>query len=381
MLKKLISFLLVLTFLFSVSCTQGSGNSTNSENTESSNSENSSILNGKYDTENYEITSILKDKNFEKGFYVRGLGLPIYNDPIETFGDKYESRVNFCYGQNYRPDWHLCQWSSRYPFHDTENTTSEVKDGKKTFNYKYTQLSESHHLYENQSKTLEVDTDEGEIRFALKGSEGYKEDRVFGQEWPHFLIEQDLCTAAKLYKANKISTADAINVKVSVRVNDFVDHMGERDDWGLHSAMCVFYLMVANYDAEKRNFTDMLWFGLVLFDNRFEYCELMSRPDGYKESATNKWIYNLDSHDFYSPENNVYDTDGNIIYNEWKTVDVELLEHVRSAFDAAQEGGYMANSKWENLYINGMYVGFEVPGTYDLDMSIKDMDILTIRQK
>ena len=169
MVKKLISFLLVLTFLFSVGCTKGSGSSGNTE----SNSENSSTQNGGYD-ENYEVTSILKDKKFNKGFNVRGLGVPIYNDPIETFGDKYESMVNFCYGQINRPDWRLCQWASRYPFHDTENTTYEIKDGKKTFNYKYTQLGENHHLYENQSKTLEVDTDAGEIRFALKGSECYK---------------------------------------------------------------------------------------------------------------------------------------------------------------------------------------------------------------
>ena len=31
----------------------------------------------------------------------------------------------------------------------------------------------------------------------------------------------------------------------------------------------------------------------------------MSRADGFKESATNKWIYNLDGHDFFSPENNL----------------------------------------------------------------------------
>ena len=164
-------------------------------------------------------------------------------------------------------------------------------------------------------------------------------------------------------------------------MNDFADHMGERAKEHEHSAMLVFYLMVANYDSSKRAFTDMLWFGMILFDNRYEYSMPMSRADGFKESATNKWIYNLDGHDFYSPENNLYDPDGNIIYNEWKTVDVNLLDHVRSAFNAAQEGGYMQNSKWENLYINGMYIGFELPGTYDLDMSVKDMDILTIREK
>ena len=34
-------------------------------------------------------------------------------DFTKTFGDKYESMVNFCYGQINRPDWRLCQWASR----------------------------------------------------------------------------------------------------------------------------------------------------------------------------------------------------------------------------------------------------------------------------
>jgi len=41
----------------------------------------------------------------------------------------------------------------------------------------------------------------------------------------------------------------------------------------------------------------------------------------------------------------------------------------------------MVNSSWENLYVNGMYTGYELPGNYDIDMSFKNIDIITEKIK
>ena len=54
---------------------------------------------------------------------------------------------------------------------------------------------------------------------------------------------------------------------------------------------------------------------------------------------------------------------------------VDVLGKIYEAFNSAQANGYMKGSKWENLYINGMYFGFELPGTYDIDMSFRNLDI------
>ena len=82
------------------------------------------------------------------------------------------------------------------------------------------------------------------------------------------------------------------------------------------------------------------------------------------------------SSNFYSEDNNFYDSNGQMIFNEWKDIDVDLLPLIRRALDEAKKAGYMKNAKWENLYINGMYIGIELPGNYDLDMSVKDVEIL-----
>lgn len=327
--------------------------------------------------------SIIKDKKFKQGFVVRGLGKSMYEDEIESFGDPYDPLVYFDYEKDgLRPSWRLCQWASRYPFHDKENSTFEYKNGKKTYNYRFTDLGNGAYRYDNQSKSIAVNTKTGEYSLELKGSEIYKDVRVAGQEWPHLLLEQYISASSGEFVAAKISDSASIRVRLDARLDSFVDNMGEDADPSLHSAMCLFYLFVANYDESTSVFTDMLWFGIPVFDNRYAVSPEMSFPDvGSKDSATEKWIFNISSDTFFSGDNNFYDEGGNRVFNEWKTVDVELVSLIRRAFDEAQEAGYMTDSAWENLYINGMYTGFEIPGNYDIKMSFKNLDVITEKIK
>ena len=319
-----------------------------------------------------QYVSILHDKKFEQGFLVRGLGAPIYGDDIEYFGDMYDPFVFFTYEKKgLEPKWNICQWASRYPFHDKDNTTDP-------FNYRFTEEGGGKYLYENRSKTVEVDTSAGEIRLKLDANECYKYPRTAGQEWPHLLLEQTMSLASAPDKNARICTARSVRAKLNVKMNDFIDYMGDTADGSLHSAMLIFYFFVSNLDPETKTFSDMLWFGMPIFDNRYAYTAEASFPDsGSKGSATEKWIFNISSTEFFDPDNNLYDPTGKtILKGEWKTVDVELLSLLKKGFESAQRAGYMARSRWENLYINGMYIGFELPGTYMLDMSIKNLDIL-----
>ena len=115
---------------------------------------------------------------------------------------------------------------------------------------------------------------------------------------------------------------------------------------------------------------------IYLFDNRYVITSQESFPDvGTKGSATEKWIFNVASSEYFNLDYNLKTVEGEIIFNEWRTVQVDVLGKIYEAFNSAQANGYMKNSKWENLYINGMYFGFELPGTYDIDMSFRNLDI------
>lgn len=327
-----------------------------------------------------EYVSLLTDKNYENGFMMRGLGKPIYNDPIETFGPSvYDPNVKFQYEKQGlpEPEWNLCQWATRYPFHDINNSSPYLPESK--FNYKFDELSSGVYKYTNSSKNMTVNTNTGEYSLGLKSSECYREPRKEGQEWPHWFTEKRIHNVANPPIQCSVAASESIKVTVDVKVNSFVDNMGDAADPMLHSAMCVFYLFIANRDPKTTMFTDMLWFGITIFDNRYVLASLQSFPDvGSKESASEKWIYNIAGSEFFDLNNNLKTPDNQVIIDEWRTVDVDVLGHINSAFKEAQRNGYMEKSKWENLYINGMYCGYETPGNYDIDMSFKNLDIQSL---
>ena len=312
-----------------------------------------------------EYMSILTDKKFRRGFKVRGLGLPIYPEHAEeeTFGPPsalYDTDCVFQYGKEDldNPLWAICQWSSRYAFHDPSITS---------FNANGTQYT-----YENKSKLLSVDTSTGRFTLGLKGEECYVYgDRQPLQEWPHLLISRDINRS----ELTKISDKKEIRVRLDARLDLYEDKMRIEAGEYMHAAQCMFYLYVSNYDEVTDNFTDMLWLGMWVFDNRYEYAPEFAKGDvGSKESETGKYIYNVAGDKYLSATNNFY-TKGKISVGNEVSIDFNILPYVKIALDRAQADGYMEGSKYENLYINGMYVGFELPGTYNIRMTFENMDI------
>lgn len=315
--------------------------------------------------------SMLTDVTFSKGFKVRGLGIPIYGDPIEEFGDRFNSEVIFDYQlpNPQKPDWTIAQWATRFPFHDINNTTHPN-------NCHFKKISDGNYQYTNQSKAITVDTNTGTVSMRLLASECYREIRKAGQEWPHLLLERDIGNLKEPEDLTRVSTSKKIEVNIDVRLNEYSDYMNGNADPELHAIIFIYYLFVANFNRETNKFDDMLWFGLPLWDNRRKFTPLQSFPDiGTKSSATDKWIYNNSTKTFFNKDNNLYTSGGEMIFNEWKTVNLDVLPLIKKGFNAARKNGYMLGSDFENLYINGMYFGFEACGTYDSEISVKNLNI------
>ena len=284
-----------------------------------------------------------------------------------------QTTINFDYDieQTKSPVWRLQQWATRYPFHDKENKADP-------FDYRFTVLGENHYLYENRSKTVEVNTDTSEIRLALKASECYKMPRIDGQEWPHLLLCQDFGTAANPTKQMIVSNSHSLRVKLDMKMNSFTDQMGDSANPNLHSAICMLYLFVQYQPKGYIGYKDMIWLGMSLFDNREAYPNGMSRIDSGKASATGRWIYNIGTSNFLNPDNNIYDINGNMQFDKWQTIDFEIMPFISQALKEAQAGGCMQGATLEDLQISGMYIGFELPGTYDIDMSFRNLDITSL---
>ena len=111
-MNKRISSLFLCFLLLSSSFFACKNNQTHTESEENASS--SAELE---ETEGY--VSLLTDTHFENGFMMRGLKLPIYGDPIETFGTELDyPMVPFQYEKEGLPlpEWNLIQFSTRYPF-------------------------------------------------------------------------------------------------------------------------------------------------------------------------------------------------------------------------------------------------------------------------
>lgn len=54
----------------------------------------------------------------------------------------------------------------------------------------------------------------------------------------------------------------------------------------------------------------------------------------------------------------------------------DMLPTIQYAFKLAQERGFMKNTKYENLGITSMYIGWELPGTFDVGMDVQNMRLL-----
>lgn len=341
---------------------------------------------GEENDSEYVYVSMLTDRKFQNGFEVLGLGDPIYGDELEMFEDAKRNpmpKIYFQYGKEGlpKPEWRLAQWASRHSFRDITNSAPGLPEGE--INYSFQTLSEGIYKYENTSKYIMVNTNTGEYSLGLKASKIFKAPRTQGQEWPHWFPERDIYKVPNPPAVSSIAKSNGINVRFSVRLDSFEDHMGIAADPGLHSCMCVFYLMIYNRDPRMQAFTDLLWLGMVVFDNRYPLSSLQSFADtGSKASASEKWIYNIPSSEFFDLDgNNLKTGDNQPIFGEWKSVDIDVLGHIYDGFNAAQRAGYMQNSSWENLYVGGMYFGFEIPGTYDIEMSFKDVDVVNLLKK
>lgn len=396
-MKKILTLVLAG---FMALATVGCNKSPSQSSVDGGSSENSSAG----QTSSTEVSNernLIIDGKFENGLHLRGLHAKIYNDPIENFqdipGNLRESLINFDYSEKgyntngYRETaqsnfkWILHQAATRYPFNDVNNTvkSESLVDGSETFNYRFTPAAQNNgvNLYENQSKTVGVNTSTGEISLLLKGSECYKYDRKYGEEWPHLVLLQnwgdvpgDFCYTNPEYALKNI---DSLRVKLNLKVDEFVDNMGEDANPDLHSAICMYYIMLGYKQPAASAYSDFLYLGLTVFDNRNAIPAGGSYQDGGKASTTNKWIYNINGTDYYDPwENNLWEN-GAVAKGKWANVDLELLPYVERAFKDAQNGDCMKGANMDDLYVVGLYLGFELPGNYDLGMTFKDVEILS----
>lgn len=247
------------------------------------------------------------------------------------------------------PAWLMTQWQSKYDL-------AEEK-GKKT---------EGGYVYENEGKQVSVikEGDGSEVlSLRVKGGNEYDRPRTSDVPWIHLYMEQR-------YDAPKsIAALAQWNLKCDISIPQCKNLMTpEEYDPGLHAAIAVFYLIVGDINPESKGYGDFMNFCIPLHDNRHEVPPGEWHMDsGFSELGdTHKIIYTVEGKQiFNAPTGN----------GQWHSIDMDVMPEIKKAFTLAKSKDCFVNTEFKDLGLTAVYIGWEVPGTFDCEMKIKNISL------
>lgn len=274
--------------------------------------------------------NLLLDERFSKGFKLKGLN---------SLRDGHEPIKLFCIGEQ-KPDWFLCQWNSKF----------NLIQGK------FVKENDGYVIYD-ESKSLQVKEEGKSLVFDLKASREYDKPRTQDQPWPHLLIEQEIT------QNNSVKNLKQIVCDAKFKLLSFNDYMGaEKRDY--HTAQFVWVVTLKDSNPLSPSYNSFIWVVMCPFDSRYEYAPLftkqdMAMPDG-------EFIYSFCGRDFL---------DKPMKLGEEVRIKINLYDKLPMILACAQKNGFMQGSRIEDLVISSTNMGFEITGTFDCCVSVRDLAI------
>jgi hypothetical protein len=290
--------------------------------------------------------SVLPDKNYAAGFLLsqsnRSTSIP--QGKLELGGE--------AKGEKF---WRISQWWS------INNDLTNAVYSKTGNTHTYQALVDG--------SRLTVDPVAGSISLGMSASKEYglngitTNPRVSGEAWPHLLLEQGLSR----YDQVKISDKKELRMDLTYNVTKFVDMMpAGTTNTGLHCCMFNWYITVNNRNVNSPDYGKFFWFGLKYYDNRYDFAAEYAAQDAGKVGATDAFIYKPAMQPLMVTKT---------VIGQPKTVNVDILPFIISGFALAQSRGYLTNSTLDELFVGSTNIGWEVQGTYDVDVSILNLDM------
>lgn len=284
------------------------------------------------ETDTYEIELI---PSFSKGFRLTGYD--------SRFPENHDiGRLE--YGEMAsQTDWRIGQWGSNHNLinavHTVVGNTDEYYDGAKKL------------VIKNANNGFILDVD---------GSKDIEGDRVEGQEWLHFILEvMPFPTKVKMKDINFLEYY--LEFKLTKEVNNL-----ENFNPNLHTALFIWYITLNDLDPESPTYGDYFWFGLPIYDYRHDYSPYFAQQDSGKEDRTDKFIVNLAGDTFL---NSI------VSLNVQQYMQFDAYQSLKDSYDLAVERGFLKNTKFENMSIASMYIGWELPGNFDVAMDVNAISI------
>ncbi len=266
---------------------------------------------------------------------------------VNTAAKPLETGVVLRSGGN-RAEWRLAQWGTQF----------DLKDGLER------DLPGGTRILRNSGKRVTVLpgglAGEG-IKLQVSGGDEFNGAlRKEGEVWPHLLLEQ------KIPRDFQIASLSSLDFKLSFKVDHCTNASVEALDPSLHTAQATAYWTIHNRNKESKDFGEMIWFGVPLFDARHEIPQGHQAVDAGSAYASGKFINTVEGSRFYDCPTG----DG-----QWHDIACDLKPMVEEALTAAQAQGHLANTRFADLYASSFNIGWEVPGPYDCAITLKGLSL------
>lgn len=241
--------------------------------------------------------------------------------------------------------WQVAQWYTKYNL-----GSAKLEKTENTYVYKNEGKIVAKEIGENGAATITLGV--------FGGNEYTRGPRKEGQSWPHLLLEQSM--------KDKVSMdqLQSIDFSLDVRISQCNNLLGEAYDPSLHCAQTTAYFLVSDQNTESQGYNDFFWFGIPIFDSRYEYPPGSALQDKGAANTTGKFIYVPKGKEILKqPLSN-----GN-----WEEIRIDLLPYLQKAYDKAQELGFLQNTQFKDVCLASFNLGWEVTGTFDCEMQIKNL--------
>ena len=247
------------------------------------------------------------------------------------------------------PVWGLSQWSSRFPL--PRDAGIRLADGAISWS--------------NQAKSVMVGapgSKSTDLSLAVNSGVEYSpESRKAGEPWVHLLVEQELEPPVPLAKLSLAKLHVEARLLRSTRLP--MENYSPR----VHAAQFQIYFTVQNRKPGSKGYGDLLWFGVPIYDDRYAFPREFAEQDF---GGTAKFIVMPDWKQF---------SDVSTHEGKWVTVDKDLIPLMREALNTAWSRGFLKEAReFGNYYIGGVYMGWELPGSFDVAMQVRNLSLKAV---
>ncbi len=313
----------------------------------------------------YTATRLMQDEDFERGFYVGSVDQSVSSENHGLWQDYCETSG--------APLWQIGPW-----WQGTGEGFEKVDlwDDRNLATDKYT-LADKYGVntivYNPEDKSLSMRLNSTKIYNGLP----HNADTYTW--WPHQLLEQNTNYTGAVDKERNSADADRMFVELDIRMTDFKNTTNPE---GVNSCQYLIYF----YLRPKAQPSQRIWFGLQLFTTSASTSNPVGltaptnvKPGWSPDSAAHQYMYGMPMAVVYDGIENSFNPSVGVaaVSDEWKHIRLDVTPHIDRAVEWANRDNIFGfEVTKEDMYFDGVNIGFEVHGNYDATFEFKNFNMV-----